>query len=92
MKQSIIFATKIFEIKISDVKVNPEYLDIVPRASIDDHNRMRELAKTNGIEKPLEISKLTGFLVDGHERVSVAKEEGVVVAPAFYKYFDSVIK
>ena len=51
---------------------------------------MRESVRINGIEKPLEISKLTGLLVDGHERVSVAKEEGIVTAPAYYKDFKSI--
>ena len=73
----------------SEIRTSQKYLNAVPRQTDDEREMMLQSITARGIDKPLEISSLTGLLVDGFERLTVGKKAGITKFPATYKDFAS---
>ncbi len=76
----------------SEIKTSSKYINKIPRQTIDERNLMLESVMKRGIDKPLEISNLTGLLVDGFERLTVGRLAKIQKFPVMYKDFESEIE
>ena len=76
-------------LKASEIKTSKAYQKRIPRQTAEERDRMKVNIQKHGIEKPLEISMLTGLLVDGHERFVVGQMAGIEQFPVTYKNFSS---
>ena len=74
---------------VSEIKESKTYRDKITRQTNDERVRMLISIKSRGIEKPLEISNLTGLLVDGYERFEVGQLAGIENYHVTYKDFSS---
>lgn len=61
------------EQKFSKIKINPEYLDLVPRLSVKDRERLAESIKKDGLFTPITVND-DGIILDGHTRYEICKE------------------
>ncbi|MCJ8306527.1 MAG: hypothetical protein HRU07_05695 [Nitrosopumilus sp.] len=73
----------------SKIKISKKYQNAVARQTKDERKTMQESIIKHGIRKELEISKLTGLLVDGQERYEVGLTANIEEFPIVYKDFDS---
>lgn len=55
------------------VKINPDYLELVPRASKQDYEATKHSIETSGLDKKIEILE-DGTIVDGHTRYQILQE------------------
>lgn len=79
-------------LKISEIKTSTKYIEEIPRQTQEERKTMLESIIQRGIYKPLEISNLTGLLVDGYERFTVGKEANLEEFPIIYKNFESKLE
>lgn len=59
------------------VKVNPEFRDLLPKKSAKSLNWLKADMKENGCLTPIKVWKETNEVVDGHNRLELAKELGI---------------
>ena len=85
MKTKLVYQT----LKASEIKPSPKYIKEIPRQTQEERKTMLESIIQRGIDKPLEISNLTGLLVDGFERFTVGKLANFDEFPIVYKDFES---
>ena len=76
-------------LRVSEIKESKKYRKEIPRQTNDERARMLISIKSRGIEKPIEISNLTGLLVDGYERFEVGQLAEIENYPVTYKDFSS---
>ena len=63
---------------ITDLKIQKNYLDLMPRPSEEDYNRLKDRIKRQGINSALPIVVNEDMVVlDGHTRLQIAKEFGL---------------
>lgn len=64
--------------KIQDLKINNELLNLIPRPEAQSRNLLIEAIKVEGMREPIVATYLNGELVviDGHTRLTIAKELG----------------
>lgn len=74
---------------ISEIKTSDEYRDIIKRQSVEEKARLVKSITDRGIEKPLEIGSVSGYLVDGYERLEAAKEAGLDEVPVIIREFET---
>jgi hypothetical protein len=55
------------------VKINPDYVDLVPRASQQDYEVLKHSIEKDGLQKKIEILH-DGTIVDGHTRYQALQE------------------
>lgn len=79
-------------LKISEIKTSTKYIEEIPRQTQEERKTMLESIIQRGINKPLEMSNLTGLLVDGYERFTVGKEANLEEFPIIYKNFESELE
>lgn len=79
-------------LQASEIKESKQYRDKIPRQTEDERARMLISIKNHGIKKPLEISNLTGLLVDGYERLTLGKIVVIENYPVTYKDFSSELE
>lgn len=85
MKTKLVYQT----LKASEIKTSPKYIKEIPRQTQEERKTMLESITQRGIDKPLEISNLTGILVDGFERFTVGKLANFDEFQIVYKDFES---
>ena len=61
--------------KFKEIKVNEEYLGMVPRPSHDEYNALRESIQINGQQEPI-ILNSNGEILDGHTRYEILQNLG----------------
>jgi len=63
---------------ITDLKIQKNYLDLMPRPSEEDYNRLKDRIKRQGMNSALPIVVNEDMVVlDGHTRLQIAKEFGL---------------
>lgn len=74
-------------IKTSDLKVNPVFDNLLPTLHGEELTILTEIIGTDGIEEPVKVWGDT--IIDGHNRVRIAKELGIESVPVTPMYFES---
>ena len=69
---------------INSFKTHPKNPNNHPKDQIE---ALARIIKYQGIREPIEISKLSGFIVAGHGRLLAAKQLGLKEFPAVYQDF-----
>lgn len=72
--------------KISDLKIDEVYKDLIPRPCEEDMLAIRDDIKKNGIEYPIIINK-NNLVIDGHTRIDIARGLGHTEVPVKIKEF-----
>lgn len=78
------------KIKLKDIKIKKEYLNLVPRMKKDDDNAFDQSIKDNGVREPLTLNQNL-VLLDGHSRYTKAKKYGYESVLYKIKSFDDIL-
>jgi len=63
---------------ITDLKIQKNYLNLMPRPSEEDYNRLKNRIKRQGLNRALPIVVTEDMVIlDGHTRLQIAKELGL---------------
>ena len=65
---------------IEKLKINPKYLNLVPRMNIDDDKTLDSSIQENKVREPITINQ-NNVILDGHSRYSKAKKYGIKLVP-----------
>ena len=88
MKTKLTYQT----VQASKIKTSSKYIQEIPRQTQEERDTMLQSIIQRGIDKPLEISNLTGFLVDGFERFTVGRLANLEEFSCVYKDFESELE
>lgn len=61
------------QILVIQIKINPDYEQLVPRVNNDEYHTIKESIKLHGIREPIVLNK-ENVVIDGHTRLQIAKE------------------
>jgi N6-adenosine-specific RNA methylase IME4 len=78
----------ITQIKLDDIRINQEYLKLVPRMKRDDDLAFDESIKQNGVQDPLTLNH-DMVLLDGHSRYKKAEKYNLQSVPCKFRSFDN---
>ena len=61
---------------LEDIKINPDYAELVPPLSDEEYKRLKESIAESGLYERIKINQENEIL-DGHNRYSIAKKYGL---------------
>ncbi len=75
--------------KISDLKIDEEFLSLIPRPSEDDYKRLKESIKERGFDPYISciLTLPDGTVIDGYTRLQIAKELNLASVPVDVRTF-----
>ena len=73
--------------RLSELKIDPDFRDCLPRLTDEEYGQLEENILEYGIQSPLIIWH--GYIVDGHNRYSIAFTNNIVDVPVREEYFES---
>jgi len=67
------------KVPLTDIVRQKNYLDLVPRPTPEEYNRLKESIKRDGLEptKPFVANETSMVLLDGYTRIQIAEELGL---------------
>jgi 16S rRNA G966 N2-methylase RsmD len=73
-----------------ELKINPEYANLVPPLTDPEYNSFKQSIKNNGLWYPITINQ-QGIVLDGHHRFKACQELGIIPNTEV-KTFDSLLE
>ena len=73
--------------RLSELKIDPDFRDCLPRLTDEEYGQLEENILEYGIQSPLIIWH--GYIIDGHNRYSIAFTNNIADVPVREEYFES---
>lgn len=73
--------------KLSELKIDPDFRDCLPRLTDEEYGQLEENILEYGIQSPLIIWH--GYIIDGHNRFSIAFTNNIIDVPVREEYFET---
>ena len=73
------------------LKVNQEYMDLVPSLTSDEYDSLKESIKENGLYMPI-IATQYGIILDGHNRFKICEELDIPQKHAIRIFDDTLLE